>query len=93
MAIPEDDQHGFRAVAERSVLADRVKDSGAVSLFPQLAEAWKSEVQAGSAAFQSGNFEPLMRVYKVGWIVIHKPAPASLACPYQETGVAVCRLE
>ena len=39
MRLLDEDQHGFRAVAERSMLADNVKDSGAVSLFPQLADA------------------------------------------------------
>ncbi len=37
MALPGEDQHGFRAVAERSVLADFRKDSGPVALFPK---AW-----------------------------------------------------
>jgi len=48
MLLPGEDQHGFRAVAERSVLADEVKDSGAVSLFPQLASHWKDQVRAES---------------------------------------------
>jgi len=33
-----EDEHGFRALAERSMLADRVKDSGAVTMFPRLAD-------------------------------------------------------
>src|ERR1035437_8313359 len=45
MARPGEDAHGFRAVAERSVLADSVKDSGAVSLFPRLATEWQSQVR------------------------------------------------
>ena len=40
---PGVDLHGFRAVAERSVLADRQKDGGAASIFPELAERWKEE--------------------------------------------------
>ena len=42
MVLPGEDAHGFRAVAERSVLADNVKDSGAVSLFPKLAAEWEN---------------------------------------------------
>ena len=34
ITLPEVDQHGFRAIAERSMLSDYYKDSGAVSLFP-----------------------------------------------------------
>src|SRR5579864_5634126 len=54
-----EEMHGFRAVAERSVLADAVKDSGAVSLFPGLAERWQAQVQAmrGWDGFQLADFE------------------------------------
>ena len=54
-----EDLHGFRAVAERSALADRVKDSGAVSLFPGLAEQWQREVRAteGWEHFGAADFE------------------------------------
>jgi hypothetical protein len=34
MQIPGEDSNGFRAIAQRSMLADGVKDSGAVSMFP-----------------------------------------------------------
>jgi hypothetical protein len=89
-----EDLHGFRAVAERSVLADRVKDSGAVSLFPQLAEEWKANVAAeeGWNKFQRADFENLARHYPVQWIVAGTPGPAGLACPYENAVVAVCRI-
>lgn len=94
MAAPDDDQHGFRAVAERSVLADNRKDSGAVSLFPQLAVEWKSEVlaQTGWGQFQLQDFQQLARRYPVSWIVVRRPAPAGLVCPYENKGLAVCRI-
>ena len=94
MAIPEDDQHGFRAVAERSALADNVKDSGAVSLFPQLAADWKAEVlaQTGWQRFQWADFERLAQRYPVTWIVTLRPAPAGLTCPYENQELAVCRI-
>lgn len=94
MAIPEDDQHGFRAVAERSVLADAVKDSGAVSLFPQLADEWKAEVtaQTGWARFQLADFQRLARQYPVTWVVTSRPPPAGLECPYENAELSVCRL-
>ncbi len=46
ITLPEVDQHGFRAIAERSVLSDYYKDSGAVSLFPLLADEWAHEQTA-----------------------------------------------
>ncbi len=94
MQLPGEDMHGFRAVAERSVLADAVKDSGAVSLFPGLAPEWKAEVDStqGWSRFQLGDFERLAGRYPVTWFVTAAPAPEGLACPYRNRQVAVCRL-
>jgi hypothetical protein len=93
MQIPGEDQHGFRAVAERSVLADAVKDSGAVSLFPALAGDWAAQVQAtaGWAHFQRADFERLSKQYGVSWIVTRN-GTADLPCPYRDAAVAVCRI-
>lgn len=95
MASPEDDQHGFRAVAERSALADQVKDSGAVSLFPQLAQTWDEQVRAqtGWPRFQLRDFQRLARAYPVTWIVARRPPPAGLTCPYENRELAVCRID
>jgi len=95
MAVSTDDQHGFRAVAERSALADNVKDSGAVSLFPQLAGTWKRQVlaQTGWKDFRLGDFENLAQAYPVSWIVTQRPAPTGLTCPYQNRELAVCWIE
>src|SRR5262249_53696589 len=46
MHLPEEDEHGFRAIAERSRLADHVKDAGAVTMFPRGADAWREQVRA-----------------------------------------------
>ncbi len=93
MALPGEDQHGFRAVAERSVLADNLKDSGPVALFPQLAEEWKKQAsaQAGWDTFGQGDFERLARMYPVTWIVTRGPGPEFASCPYRNEVVAVCR--
>lgn len=94
MLRPGEDTHGFRAVAERSVLADEVKDSGVVSLFPQLADRWKSQVQAqtGWEGFRRADFENLAKHYPVTWIVTRRPGPAGLNCPYQNRDLAVCQI-
>jgi len=93
MQIPGEDQHGFRAVAERSVLADAVKDSGAVSLFPALADDWKAQIQATSGFdhFQPADFERLSKQYGVSWIVTQNRA-GDMPCPYRDAAVAVCRI-
>ena len=95
MRIPGDDQHGFRAVAERGVLADEVKDSGAVSLFPQLANHWKAQVEAqtGWNEFQLADYERLSRQYPVSWIVTRTPGPVGFTCPYRNEILAVCHLD
>ena len=93
---PETDVHGFRAIAERSSLADYVKDGGVVSLFPNLADEWK---QMSTATFhlnhfQAQDFRHLQTQYPaVTWTIVHGPAPQSLNCPYQQRGYAVCQLE
>ena len=94
MLRPGEDMHGFRAVAERSVLADNVKDSGPVSLFPQLATEWQNEVEAqrGLDHFQLADFQRLAKRYPVTWILIARPGPPGLTCPYENRDLAVCRL-
>ena len=95
MLAPEADLHGFRAIAERSALADNVKDSGAVSLFPQLAEDWKKQVQAqtGLSNFRLADFEELSKQYPVAWILTRQPRPPGMICPYENIEVAVCRID
>jgi hypothetical protein len=94
MARPGEDAHGFRAVAERSVLADYVKDSGAVSLFPKLATEWQSQVQAqrGLDRFAPADFQRLVKQYPVTWILTTQPGPPGMICPYRNSELAVCRM-
>ena len=95
MALPGEDQHGFRAIAERSRLADVVKDSGAVTMFPALAESWRQQVQSqqGWSNFQIPDFRRLQKMFGVNWVVLQKPAVMGLSCPYQNKAVLVCRLD
>ena len=44
--LPGEDFHGFRALAERSVLADYEKDGGMAARVPRLAPRWLKEVTA-----------------------------------------------
>ena len=95
LRAPEEDQHGFRAVAERSRMADRVKDSGVVSMFPRLAETWRDQVRAldGWRDFQSEDFNRLRQDYGVTWVVLQAKGAPALPCPYQNSAVLVCRLD
>jgi hypothetical protein len=95
MDIAGEDQQSFRAIAERSMLADIVKDSGAVSMFPQLAEGWWEQVKAqqGWKSFRQADFERLKSRYGVDWVILQQPSTPGLTCPYQNSAVLVCRVE
>jgi hypothetical protein len=89
------DSHGFRAISERSSLADYYKDSGAASLFPTLADEWKqmSTATTGLNHFTQADFKRLETEYPaVTWTVVRGTAPAGLTCPYQQQGYAVCQI-
>ena len=92
MQIPGEDEHGFRAIAQRSLLADSVKDSGAVSMFPGLADEWRDQVNAqrGWKTFKLSDFQKLKTRYGVDWVVLEQPGVAGLACPYKNWRVQVC---
>jgi hypothetical protein len=94
MNIPGEDEIGFRCLAQRSRLADRVKDDGAVSMFPQLAQEWWYQVQAETPwrNFTLENFTQLGKKYGVTWVVLQPPGIAGLDCPYKNSAVQVCRL-
>ncbi len=85
LTSPGVDLHGFRAIAERSALADELKDSGAVSLFPQLGSQWEREVMAQKAwrSSQYRNYATLVARYGVQWFVLPEPTVVpGLSCPY-----------
>jgi hypothetical protein len=94
MRINGEGTQGFRAIAERSMLADAIKDSGAVSMFPPLAEEWYAQVQAQSGwkNFKLEDFRRLRAQYSVSWVVVQQPGVAGLDCPYKNAAVLVCRL-
>ncbi len=94
MDILGEDANGFRAIAQRSMLADAVKDGGAVTMFPPMAEEWLRQVQAQSAwkTFQAQDFRRLKAEYGVNWVVVQQPGAAGLDCPYQNAAVLVCRV-
>jgi hypothetical protein len=95
MALPGEDQHGFRAIAQRSMLADAVKDSGAASMFPALSEKWKEQsvAQQGWKTFTREDFLRLKARYGVNWAVLERPGVSGLACSYANRLLLVCRIE
>jgi hypothetical protein len=95
MALPGEDFHSFRAFAERSRMADLVKDPGPVSYFPDVADRWFKEVSAlqGWKHFTAKDFHELKRRFGVNWVILQQPGVQGLNCPYQNSHVRVCRIE
>ncbi len=95
MELPGEDFHGFRALAERSVLADEVKDAGMAARVPSLAPQWLREVEAqrGWRSFQRPDFLRLKAEFGVDWVVLQVPGVDGLSCPYRNSQVMVCRVE
>ena len=99
--LPGEDAHGFRALAQRSVLADYEKDGGMAARVPSLAPRWLAEVTAlnGWRNFREKDFERLKTDFGVNWIVLSRadvefatPDPQVMICPYANGEVKVCRL-
>ncbi len=89
------DLHGFRAIAQRSSLADEEKDSGAASVFPDLAERWKQESAAQSdwAHVSEDRLQILRAQYGVNWVLLDNSAPVGgLNCPYRNGDLRVCQV-
>ena len=93
--LPGEDYHGFRALAERSVLADYDKDAGMAARVPSLAPRWLKEVTAetGWAKFNASDFQRLKHEFGVNWVIVSRTADhTGLTCPYENQQVSVCRI-
>ena len=94
MAAPGEDYHSFRALAERSQLADGIKDTAVVTKQAELAPLWKMQVdaQAGWSHFELADFERLKAQFGVNWTLVSDPAPAGLDCQWHNGTLAVCKI-
>ncbi|HEX2776425.1 MAG TPA: hypothetical protein VHN10_07280, partial [Candidatus Acidoferrales bacterium] len=92
--LPGEDYYGFRAFAERSMLADGDKDASVVALFPELAWQWKLEVKDRQnwPQFTLADFERLKKKYGVTWVIVVRPGVTGFSCPYANSQVMVCRI-
>ena len=95
LQLPGEDYHSFRAIAERSELADAVKDAAVVTQVPDLAPLWQQQSQAaaGWQHFQEQDFLRLKEQFGVDWVIVQGHGVAGLDCPYKNEAVAVCRLQ
>src|SRR5262245_34341999 len=93
------DYHGFRGLAERSMLADRIKDRAVTNPLPGMAETWYEQVKAreGWKDFRSEDFRRLKKDFGVNWVVLENRGAADpcdgLACPHRNGTVSVCKID
>jgi hypothetical protein len=94
LAAPGEDYHSFRALAERSQLADAIKDTAVVTQVPELGPEWDREIQAqqGWKNFQLADFERLKAEFGVNWALVSDPPPQGLACRWHNASLAVCQI-
>jgi hypothetical protein len=93
--LPGEDEHGFRAISQRSMVADNWNDAGVVSMFPALAPEWSEQVESlrGWKQFQRPDFLKLKARYGVDWVLLQRPGASGLVCPYQNERLVVCRVD
>lgn len=94
LEAPGEDYHGFRALAERSQLADAVKDAAAVTQVPELGPEWERQVTAeeGWRSFQIADFERLKQEFGVDWALVDLRQTAGLDCRWHNDLLAVCEI-
>ncbi len=83
LAAPGEDYHSFRALAERSQLADAIKDTAVVTQVPELGPAWERQVaaQAGWTHFKLADFERLKSEFGVNWALVSYPPARGASMP------------
>jgi hypothetical protein len=89
-----EDAQCFRAIAERSALADYSKDGGEASITPSMAGMWMLGQQAQAGLETESDAERLSRLQPLGvtWIVLESSSATEFACLYHNATVKVCRL-
>jgi hypothetical protein len=94
MEAPGEDYHSFRALAERSQLADAVKDAAVVTLVPELGPAWATQVNAqkGWRTFGLADFQRLKARFGVNWVLVPNLQSKGLACRWHNQSLAACEI-
>ncbi|HTB97003.1 MAG TPA: hypothetical protein VK716_08325 [Terracidiphilus sp.] len=94
MAAPGEGYHGFRALAERSQLADNVKDPSVVAQVPELGPEWERQTDAlqGWTNFGPADFKRLHYQFGVNWVLVKYPQPAGLSCAWHNAALSVCEI-
>ncbi len=91
--LPEEDEQGFRAIAQRDHLADD-KDAGIAAVMPRLAEGWAAQRNAQLNVDRMTDAQRIAALTPLGatWFLLLPGTQTAFPCPYRNTVVAVCRL-
>ncbi len=93
---PGEDAQCFRAIAQRSALADYSKDGGEASIAPVLTADWVRDQAAqqslSAPATTDAQRLAALRPLGVTWLLLQSAAATRLDCPYANSAVRVCRL-
>jgi hypothetical protein len=91
---PGEDYHSFLALAERSQLADAVKDAAVATMVPELGPVWARQVEAAAdwQNFKLADFERLKAEFGVDWVLVNYPQPGGLDCRWHNNQLAVCQI-
>ena len=94
LALPGEDNHSFRALAERSALVDDTKDAAVVTQVPTLGQIWLSQHNElkGWRGWKTGDFLNLAETTSANWVIVTQAQGAGLTCPYTNKAVRVCKL-
>jgi len=87
------DNHGFRVLAERGMMADDMKDRAVAGIDPSLSREWRAQVldRKDWAHFTTNDFRRLRRNYQVDWVLLAQPHRPALSCPFRQSDIWVCR--
>ena len=98
LRLPGENEHGFRALAERGQLAESAKDRAVSRNIALLAWEWREEMEAqrGIEDFSLMQLAALRRRFAVTWLLLRKGAGGAaslpgLDCPYENAALRVCR--
>ncbi len=92
--LPNEEAINFRAVAERGILADYLKDGGVAAVAPAVAPKWQREVdlQRGLNGWTDEQRTERLKAAGANWLLLSPAAETRLPCPYQNAAVSVCSL-
>jgi hypothetical protein len=88
------DAQGFRATAQRSILADD-KDQGVAAIVdPTVAAEWEAQRNAQLGIDQMSDQERITKLkpFGVTWLLLNSNAVTGFACPYENAVAKVCRI-